>query len=139
MVVAEAKFLKWIPLYEEEKPFNIFIDIPHDAVDKRANNLVFEQHPIDFQDIRGQETAFSLDDNGFTFVRHTTEFHNFEDRCAVEQTYLPEVEQLIRENVEGADKIHVFDWRVHLDVELTLYMSTDRVSSGTAIRLASIL
>lgn len=111
-LVASIKFLKWLPLCEREKPFNIFLDIPDDAADQRTNNLVFEDGPTEIQDVRGQEGIFSLDKNGFMFLKYHTDFDGFENRRAVEEHCLPEVERLIHKNVEGVDKIHIFDWRV---------------------------
>ena len=113
-LVASIKFLRWLPLYEREKPFNIFIDVPDDATDKRTNNLVFEDCLTAIQDVRGQEDFFRLDKNGFMFLTYDIDFDAFENRRLVEENYLPEVERLIHRNVEGVDKIHIFDWRVRI-------------------------
>ena len=38
-------YLQWRSLYETEKPFLCFSDIPEDAEDKRDNKLFFEDRP----------------------------------------------------------------------------------------------
>ena len=46
---------------------------------------------------------------------HRTKVTGFTDRTLVERDYLPEVEALIREVVEGVDRVVVFDWRVSME------------------------
>jgi len=110
--VGSIKYLKWKSLYHHEKPFNIFLDPPKDAKDQRTTNLTYEDRETYFRDVRGHESSFSLDGNGFIFRRYSLTFDNFEDPKAVETEYLPEVERIIKQEVEGADKIFIFDWRV---------------------------
>lgn len=106
------KFLDWQELYNTEKPFQIFINIPEDAEDKRNSNLVFEDIDLPIQDIRTSKNKFSLDDNGFQFIKHSSSLTNFQSRESVEKIYLPEVEALLRKEVQGVDKVFFFDWRV---------------------------
>ena len=105
-------FLQWQNLYEEEKPFQIFINIPEDAEDQRNTNLVFEKVSLHVHDVRGDSQDFSLDTNGFMYREHTTHITNFVDRKAIRERYLPEIEALVKSEVEGADRIFFFDWRV---------------------------
>lgn len=111
-VKASIKYIKWQDLYEREKPFQIFIDIPKDAVDQRYNNLEFENKEEIFFDVRGREQEFGLDDHGFTYRHHHFEFDDFEDRTSVESRYLPMVEQFLRNELEDVGKVFFFDWRV---------------------------
>jgi hypothetical protein len=96
------KFLKWQALYDTEKPFQIFINIPPDATDQRTTNLVYENVDLMAKDVRYIDFQTSLDKNGFN------------DRDYVDKYYLPEVEELLRSEVEDADRIFFFDWRVRL-------------------------
>jgi len=105
-------FIKWQELYEHEKPFQTFLDPPRNAKDQRTTNLVFEEKKILFHDVRGEEDTFSLDDHAFAFRNHDLRFEDFENLEAVEQEYLPEVEAIIKAEVEGSDKVFIFDWRV---------------------------
>ena len=108
------RFLKWQKLYEVEKPFQIFINVPKDAEDRRDTNLVFESVNLKVHDVRGHIDSFSLDENGFMYRRHITRVSDFTDRKAVDETYLPEMEALLRKEVDGVDRVFFFDWRVRL-------------------------
>ena len=111
-IPVSLSFLQWQDLYEVEKPFQVFINIPEDAEDQRDTNLVFEHVRLPVHDVRGCVTDFSLDTNGFIYRQHVTKATNVSTRQAVEQHYLPEVEQLLKREVEGADRIVFFDFRV---------------------------
>ena len=106
------KFLQWQPLYETEKPFQIFIDIPEDAKDKRNTNLVFEDVPLVVNDVRGLGKLSSIDEKGFIYRRHESCVTNFSDRNVVDKTYLPEIEKLLKNELDGVDRVFFFDWRV---------------------------
>ena len=106
------KFLDWQELYSNEKPFQIFIDIPDDAVDQRGSNLVFKDIQVPLKDVRTMPDHFSLDDNGFIYRKHKTNISDLADRETVETIYLPEVESILRKEMEGVDRVFFFDWRV---------------------------
>lgn len=111
-------FLQWQKLYEIEKPFQIFINTPEDAQDQRDTNLVFEKQLCTIQDIRGVAYNPSLDENGFTYRRHLTKTTDFTNRRNVDEKYLPEVENLLKSEVDGVDRVFFFDWRVREDLVL---------------------
>lgn len=111
-ITTSLKFLQWQKLYEEEKPFQIFINIPEDAEDQRNTNLVFQNVSLNIHDVRGHFEDFSLDTNGFMYREHTTKTSSFQDRKAVGDNYLPEIEALLKREIDGADHIFFFDWRV---------------------------
>jgi hypothetical protein len=113
-VTAPVHFIKWLPLYEREKPFNIFINLPEDAKDTRTNNLEFDIKDTTFHDVRGEESDFTLDDHGFAFLKYQHDFKNFDNREAVESEYLPQIEKMVKEKIPGADRVALFDWRVGL-------------------------
>ncbi|MCJ1405772.1 hypothetical protein MMC11_009002, partial [Xylographa trunciseda] len=106
------KFLKWQDLYETEKPFQIFINIPKDAADPRDTNLVFENVNVPVHDIRTCPRPFSLDGNGFVYLKHTTNVTTFSNREVVERDYLPEIESLLKATLDEVDRIFFFDWRL---------------------------
>ena len=113
-VKANLRFLKRLELYESEKPFQIFCNIPIDAEDQRQSNLEFEEFTVALHDIRQQRPAPSLDNNGFTTRKHSTAMksEDFLNRELVESIYLPEIEALLREAEDNIDRIFIFDWRV---------------------------
>lgn len=108
----KLKFLKWQPIYEIEKPFQVFINIPPDAVDQRTTNLVYEDVSLMVNDIRCLAFQPNLDDNGFMYCRHQTSVAEFSNREHVDRSYLPEIEALLRSKVEDVDRVFFFDWRV---------------------------
>ena len=65
-----------------------------------------ERHRMEIRDGRGQD--FSLDVNGFEFVRHATRMEDFFDPGQLKAVYYPEVEALVRQ-VAGAKRVAVFD------------------------------
>ncbi|KAL9609701.1 MAG: hypothetical protein Q9167_005551 [Letrouitia subvulpina] len=111
-VQASLSFLHWQDLYNLEKPFQIFINIPEDAEDQRDTNLVFKRVCLTIRDVRGLSTELSLDTNGFIYRQHTMRTTDCTDREDVEQSYLSEVEELLKREVEGADRVFFFDWRL---------------------------
>src|SRR5687767_2712350 len=65
-----------------------------------------EVREVEIADGRGR--AFSLDENGFTFVEHRTAVRDFFDKAELEAVYYPEVAALIA-RVAGATRVQVFD------------------------------
>ena len=106
---ARLAFLKWVPLYEKQKPFQVFTGLP---LGVPSTNLVFEDEELDIRDMRGQEHHFKLDEHAFQLCKADMHFTAFNDAAQIEEVYLPAVRTLIKEHVQGADKIVFFDWRV---------------------------
>jgi hypothetical protein len=101
------KFIKWNDIYKTEKPFQIFANLPDDATDKRLSNLDWEDKSKVVADLRGSESEYSLDANGFQVVQHKSAIDDFRDRELIERGYLPEVEELLRQRLDGVDKVRV--------------------------------
>ncbi|KAF2265187.1 hypothetical protein CC78DRAFT_600337 [Lojkania enalia] len=109
--LAAIQFVKWQELHLKEKPFMLFIDLPADAPDQRKTNLVFETQHVSVKDIRGEQKTFTLNENGFMY----TALEGFEDLTTkeeVESQYLPAIEELLKREVEGADKVFIWHWRM---------------------------
>ncbi|KAK3357867.1 methyltransferase CmcJ [Lasiosphaeria hispida] len=113
-VTAEVQYLKRLPLYTREKPFQLFVPVDKDAVDTRSTNLEFESREQTFEDIRGREQLFSLDEHGFEIGVHPTELGPtlFGDREIVESKYFEEVKEILRGVEGGYDEVFFFDWRL---------------------------
>jgi hypothetical protein len=118
---SSLQFIKWTDLYETEKPYQIFIDLPPTTP---RTNVDFEVKDVLFRDIRGSETEFDIDEHGFMMC--TTK--NFEDLDGnpstdrIEKVYLPEVEELLKREVKGVDRLKIFDWRVRFSHSLCLIL-----------------
>jgi len=74
---------------------------------RRRNSGAHERRPMRIENGRLAGT-FSLEVNGFEFVRHETKMRDFFDAGELKEVYYPEVEALIRK-VSGASRVVVFD------------------------------
>ncbi|KAI4864625.1 hypothetical protein F4820DRAFT_422926 [Hypoxylon rubiginosum] len=116
--VTKFPYLKWQQLYEHEKPFKLFVDLPAHVKHQRRTNLVFEPHEDEIvHDVRDCTTKFRLDVHGFQFAKHTTNIQDFSDASGSMKVYFQEVEDLIKANVNGVERVHVFDWRLRMSMD----------------------
>lgn len=113
-VDSHVNYLKKLPLYQKEKPFQLFVPIDPDATNQRASNLEFEPKERTFFDIRDRIHDCSLDTNGFQLREFPTKLDlpSFRDRGVVESSYFPEIEQILKHIEGGYDRVFIFDWRV---------------------------
>lgn len=112
-VSVSINFLKRLELYKMEKPFRMYVGQPSGYPDARITNVeTAPKEGIPVTDVRGGEGLYDLESHGFKFIEHGQSFSSFGDVQAVEQQYLPEVEDIIRDNVPGAERVIAFDWRV---------------------------
>ncbi|KAK5659825.1 hypothetical protein OQA88_1037 [Cercophora sp. LCS_1] len=117
-ISVSINFLKRLKLYKTEKPFRLYIGQPVDFPDAPITNVETEPRAgIELSDIRGEEELYSLETHGFRFIKHDQSFSAFTDARVVEEQYLPEVEAIIRNNVPGANKVVVFNWRLREQME----------------------
>ena len=117
---AILRYLKWQELYETEKPYQLFSAVTKQELPVRgATNLEWTEGDVEIiHDVRGIVSHFTLDKNGFAFRNAPTNFRDFGSTEQIERIYLPEVEDILRLEVEGVDQIHFFDWRIRKNVGL---------------------
>lgn len=129
--LAQLMYLDWQDLYNRERPFQVFCaEVPAGDGDLRTSNLAFKTGPQEvIHDVRGREESFSLDQHGFAFKKHGTWLtEKTLSQEAVENVYLPEMEQFIKNNVDDVDRVVFFDWRVRSSISKLLiwrYRSAD--------------
>ena len=115
-MTAKVEYLKRLPLYEHEKPFRVYYEIPKSSPDQRRTNLEFEEKEVPIQDLRESSSLdfYSLDKHGFAIRNFETSLpaHSFTDRSVVEKSFLPEVEKVIRSEIANITAVYFFDWRV---------------------------
>lgn len=114
---AKFQFLKWTDSYLTERPFEKYLLGESEKGSGEDTNLSFEEQPVSVKDIRNHEGDFELDKHGF-MVRNfskgaavCSEDQKLND-MAVRKLYYPVVEDFLKAQVEGADKVYPFDWRV---------------------------
>lgn len=106
-------YIKDLPLYENEKPYHIFAAIPRDA---KRTNIEYERGPGQpIVDIRGRESQFTLDKQGFTFQRWTPPQLDWRNEQEIIEIYFPEVKKLLCEllsSTQDVRRCELFSWRV---------------------------
>ena len=107
---ASIKFLEWLPLYNSEKPFQIFMDISGDVKDQRKTNLVWDERAVTVTDFRNNN-EFELDTHGFT-VRELPGFSELDDAEIIRKEFLPAVERMLKTELDDVGTVFIFDWRV---------------------------
>ncbi len=117
---ATLQYLKWRDLYETEKPYQLFSAVTqHDLPVRGATNLEWTEGDVEtIHDVRGIVSQFALDKHGFAFRKAPTKFRDFESTEQIEKIYLPEVEDILKLEVEGVDQVHFFDWRIRKNIGL---------------------
>jgi hypothetical protein len=132
-IKVSLQYLKDDPLYNSVKPLQI---TPNFLDDDNKTNVVLEGGPVEsIKDVRGyngdtnsdgdgergacgngnntgHKPIFSLDDNGFSYVYAPTTFKQWGSQPLIAEKLLPEMEQLLKREVEGCDEIIFYDARI---------------------------
>ncbi|KAI1783000.1 hypothetical protein LXA43DRAFT_373361 [Ganoderma leucocontextum] len=95
---------------------------------KPSSNVGSDPQPAVVHDVRGREAEFSLDKNGFQFVRWPSVEKDFTHDDGIKERYYPEVEQILKE-VTGAKRVYIFDHTVRRNPNSDL---SDRKNPGPA-------
>jgi hypothetical protein len=107
-VKVQLQYLCNDPLYETVKPIQI---TPNFADSEGKTNVRLESGPSEtIIDARGRN--FTLDDNGFCYVNAPTKFKDWSSQPQIAKEYLPELEDVLREHVDGCDEIVFYDARI---------------------------
>lgn len=121
MQLATFKYVKWQDLYKAERPYQILSALPEEDPDARSSNLIFHDGPPqEVEDVRGQESKFSLDEHGFQYISHPSELSpvDLKNEALVETRYFDECEKILRDHLDDVSQVVFFDWRVSPSVYL---------------------
>ncbi|KAI1427346.1 hypothetical protein F5Y12DRAFT_792364 [Xylaria sp. FL1777] len=121
------KFIRDLPLYEREKPYNLSYGTYNDGV---ATNVQNETKEVHLTDIRGQENKFSYADNSFRFVTlppHTT--LDGTEQAAIQ--YLEEIRQFLVSEFQ-ADRVIIYDIRQRTSSPAERGGQSDHLKPGSA-------
>ncbi|CAK7235401.1 hypothetical protein SCUCBS95973_009257 [Sporothrix curviconia] len=121
----ELEFIQPLDLYAKEKPYWLFLANARDQPNLRETNVVETKVNVPVEDIRGRESQFRLETNGFQYVKHGQTFTDFDDASRIVAEFLPQVQQLIQDHIPYAERVYVYDWRTRLE---TTADGTDMVS-----------
>ncbi len=111
---ARFTYIEWQELFAREKPVQV-LDAHKAAPDQKASTITFHDNIVEeVQDVRGYESSFSIDVQGFEYIKHASAVKpaQFQEKTFVDEHYLPECEELLKARFEGVDKIHFLHWRV---------------------------
>ena len=105
---ASLSFIKDLPLYQTEKPYNIeLID-----VEGQPSNLEFDTHDdVVMHDVRGNENLFNLRTHGFSFLKRPSQISAKPGTPEFIEQYLMEGVQIIQQEL-GTEKVIGYDLRV---------------------------
>jgi hypothetical protein len=113
-VTSKIYYLARDPRFETEKPFKCLG--PIDAVPGAVQtNQVVDAHIVNVHDVR-HDPDFGLDTTGWTFMKHKADWlpHVFDSNTVIEQSYYPEIEQLLKRNFPRYSRILFLDHSVRL-------------------------
>jgi hypothetical protein len=88
---------------------------PHNYVEKQPEgipqrNFGEQWHDVTLSDLRGLEDKFTMENNAFSVAANVpSEEYEFKDDEQIKRVYYPEVEQLLLDNVPGANRVILFD------------------------------
>jgi len=115
-IVTRFKYVQWDDLFLTEKPFEVTtIAIPPDAADQRKTNLTFKYADEEVvHDVGEPSPDFKLDVHGFTYVKYQSKLHgeDFNNAETIEQTYIPECKELLKQYMDDVDLVYVYNWRL---------------------------
>lgn len=86
-------------------------------VDGSGSSFKFIDKPRSVENIRGQESKFSIDNSGFAVYESPAQEKLFTDISAVTTGYYAEVEALLRAKLPGVKKVVIFDHTIRRRIE----------------------
>ncbi|KAK5126695.1 hypothetical protein LTR85_009629 [Meristemomyces frigidus] len=109
-IKVQLQYLKDDPLYDTVKPLQI---TPNFADrEGRTNVRLAPGAKETIKDVRGVDHSFDLDNNGFKYVKGPTKMQDWSSQPKIAQEYLPEIETLLKREVDGCDEIMFYDARI---------------------------
>jgi hypothetical protein len=97
---------------KDSEPYVSLVAKMGEGSDQRAG--IYREQEIVVQNGRPGADRYSLDREGFLFMRRDTAMKNFLDEDEVRRVYYPEMDRLVKD-VTGASKVVVFDHTIRID------------------------
>jgi hypothetical protein len=100
----------YAPPADGSKPWNYVEKAPEGSPQR---NFGEDSHTVTIHDIRGRESDFDMNVNGFgVLTTGESKEKSFTDDESIKTNYYPEVEKLLLDNVPGAKRVFIFDHTV---------------------------
>lgn len=113
-VVSTISYLAHDKLWDTEKPY--IADFPLDGIEGATwTNQILHKHPTTIRDVRGIDREFTLDRNGFCFMRGSTSLTAeaaLQDSKSCEESYFEEIESLMQDRFPMYSRFECFDLTV---------------------------
>ena len=108
-ITVRLQYLKDDPVYETKKPTQVTPPFP---TSNRTNIELMPGPPELLNDVRARQNEFTLDNNGFCYVKAPTTFKDWSSQPAIAKDFLPEMEDMLRREINGCDEIIFYDARI---------------------------
>lgn len=105
MTTGAFKYIDPASYVQSDEPFVK----PWSKVDGPGYSFRLTDHKRDVENIRGQESNFSVDTSGFSVYNYPAQEKEFVDDAKVRERYYAEVEAMLREKLPGVKKVVIFD------------------------------
>lgn len=109
---APVFYIRPDPLYEAEKPY--FMNIPVTYMKGlKQTNVSYTMRMVSFHDIRGNESHYTVDKQGFALgnMRTSLAYEDFEDPKKITTVYFQEVRNFLKKSL-GASYVLPWDYQV---------------------------
>jgi hypothetical protein len=126
-IITSLRFLAPSPRWLTEKPFCLSIPLPEGQ--PRSNTITCTVPDSIVGNVRGMESLFQLDKNGFEFsgLPPLPQDLDFEDHATFEGGYLKDMADFLKKKL-NADAVFVFDYTVCYDTSSYIMKLTDTAS-----------
>lgn len=105
-----SSLIFYSPPEDGSAPFNYVEPQPEGHPQRNYGEF---KHEVTVHDIRGRESEFDINVNGFGIVKGVqSEEKEFTDDESIKAKYYPEVEKVLLDNVPGAKRVFLFDHTV---------------------------
>ncbi|KAJ5365667.1 hypothetical protein N7517_008553 [Penicillium concentricum] len=104
------------------------VDVANDKTEDNSKKMHVSDgtHRVQIQDIRGKESSYTLDKNGFVYVSHDMpDLDKVSDKQHVKDTIIPQTEALVRK-ITGATRTVTFVHRVRCLAADTSLLANNR-------------
>jgi hypothetical protein len=117
---AKLVYFQWQDIYDKEKPFQVFANVPAESKERLKNLVIAHAPAVDILDLGGNENNFILDNNGFkVFRHHMPENFELKSREYINSEVGPYLKSLVRKQVKDADLVKCFDWGVGCSIPIS--------------------
>nr|POE86991.1 hypothetical protein CFP56_64021 [Quercus suber] len=115
-ISVRLQYLKDLDLYKTVKPVQF---TPSFANIQGKTNIVLSSGELEtIKDVRDRKAKLTLDGNGFIYTKAPTKVLDWNSQPTIAKDYLPEMEVLLRREIDGCDEIIFYDARIRQQTDM---------------------